>query len=736
MPRVFSQNRNRRVHLIRLRAFVTAAVLFVAIPASAQTFVFHLRGDQVVPPVPTVASGGCFGVLDQPGATFALTCVHDVVTPTTMHIRRGAAGLNGPSAFDLGDPTVSPVTATWSSMTAVDIADLLAGNLYIDIRTAARPGGEIRGQNLSRTVDLVAFTAEGAQVVPPDASAATANCTADLDGPATSLAVQCTHNVAGPTSAHVHEAPFGTTGSIAFTFPSPASPLNGNMPMTPALVANFAATFLYLDIHAATEEIRGQIGTPPAGPTTGSIIIEKETFPAGGTAFGFTETINPGAFNLDDGDTATFSGVAPGTYTVTENDPSASGHSLADIVCDNPSSSGDVNTRAATITVTGGETVRCTFRNLETSPTDQLFVFHLSVDQVVPPVATAERGGCMGRFDAGASELSIVCTHDVGLPMTIDIHRGAPGVNGPIVFDLGAPASPVIATWSGMTPADVADLLAGNFHVDIHTAARPAGAIRGQILTRTVDTVTFPADASQVVPPGSSAATANCTADLDNTATALGISCTHNLAGPVAAHVHQAPRGSNGPIAFTFPSPVSPMNANMPVTPRLVADFAATFLYLDIHAAVESIRGQIGGTPVADLAVTKSGPATIVAGNNVTYTVTLTNNGPSAAQNVTLADPLPAGVTFVSNTQTTGPTFTCAAPAGSVNCTIATLAAGTTSTFSFVYQVPASTAGGTTITNTASVSSSTNDLVPMNNSASASTTVSAASVDLAVTKTA
>ncbi|HEX2833146.1 MAG TPA: CHRD domain-containing protein [Thermoanaerobaculia bacterium] len=589
------------------RAFAVVALFLVcSLPLSAQTFVFDLRGSQEVPPVPSTASGGCHGVLDQGAGTFALTCVHDVANATVMHIHRGAAGVNGTIAFDMGDPALSPVIATWSGMTPADISDLLAGNLYLNIHTAGRPAGEIRGQILPRTVDLVAFDAEGSEVVPPNESAATANCTADLDVPATSLAIHCTHDLAGASAAHVHEAPFGTNGPIVFTFPSAASPLSANVPVTPRLVAGFAATFLYLDIHtpggteeSPSEEIRGQIGDPPQGAGTGTILIEKQTEPAGGTAFGFTETITPGTFSLDDGNTETFASVAPGAYTVTENDPSGAGYTLADVTCNDADSSGDTSARTANINLAAGETVRCTFRNLQTSPTDTIFVFHLSGDQEQPPVSTLERGGCMARFDAGASELAIVCTHNVDLPTVMHIHRN----DGTILFDMGEPASPVITTWSGMTPAQVADLLAGNLYVNIHTAGRPAGVIRGQIEVRTVDTIAFPLDGAQVVPSNSTTASGNCTADLSNDATSLAVNCTHDVASPDAAHVHQAPRGHNGPIAFTFPSAASPINAAMPMTPRLVADFAAYFLYVDVHGpeigeSTIDIRGQIGAPVV------------------------------------------------------------------------------------------------------------------------------------------
>ena len=630
---------------MRLRLAFGAFLLLLttAVPAFAQTFIFDMRGSQEVPPVPSTHSGGCMGVLDQPAATFSITCVHDVIGATLMHIHQGPAGTNGAVVFDMGDPAVSPVTATWTSMTAQNIADLIAGNLYINIHTAGRPAGEIRGQILTRTVDLVAFTANGSQVVPPNDSTATANCTADLSNDATSLDIQCTHTLAAPVAAHVHEAPFGQIGPIVFTFPTATSPLSGSMPMTARLVADFAATFLYLDVHQGggseedpAEEIRGQIGTPPAGAGTGTIIIEKQTAPAGGTGFGFTETITSGTFTLNDGGTETFASTAPGTYTVTEDDPSGSGYTVGDVSCDDANSTGNANTRSATIVLEAGETVRCTFRNFETDPTDALFVFHLSGDQEAPPVATTERGGCMGRFNATAGELNLICTHDVELPTVMHIHQGAPGVNGPIVFDMGEPTSPVIATWSGMTPADVASLLAGNLYVNIHTAGRPAGAIRGQIVPRTVDTVNFPVDSSQTVPPGTATFTGNCTADLDTNATGLAINCTHNLPSPEAAHVHQAPRGENGPIAYTFPSPASPINVVMPMTPRLVADFAAYFLYVDIHGpdgGEETNPVEIRGQIAAPVVVPTTGTVRILkstspaGGTGFTFTETMTNGG-------------------------------------------------------------------------------------------------------------
>ncbi|MFB3044425.1 MAG: DUF11 domain-containing protein, partial [Acidimicrobiia bacterium] len=85
------------------------------------------------------------------------------------------------------------------------------------------------------------------------------------------------------------------------------------------------------------------------------------------------------------------------------------------------------------------------------------------------------------------------------------------------------------------------------------------------------------------------------------------------------------------------------------------------------------------------------------AGNNLTYTVTVSNAGPSDAVNVVVTDTLPAGVTFVS---TTG----CAEdPNGVPTCILGTIAAGASAMYTITVTVDSSTTG--TLTNSATVAS-------------------------------
>jgi uncharacterized repeat protein (TIGR01451 family) len=131
----------------------------------------------------------------------------------------------------------------------------------------------------------------------------------------------------------------------------------------------------------------------------------------------------------------------------------------------------------------------------------------------------------------------------------------------------------------------------------------------------------------------------------------------------------------------------------------------------------------------ADLAVTKANtPDPVPAGHDLTYTIVVTNNGPATALVVTLTDAVPTNTTFRSVSTPGG--WSCTTPAvggtGSVSCTLASLPSGQLSAATLRVRVDAGATAGSTITNSASVSSTIVDPVPGNNSASATTTVAAA----------
>jgi uncharacterized repeat protein (TIGR01451 family) len=126
----------------------------------------------------------------------------------------------------------------------------------------------------------------------------------------------------------------------------------------------------------------------------------------------------------------------------------------------------------------------------------------------------------------------------------------------------------------------------------------------------------------------------------------------------------------------------------------------------------------------ADMAVTKTGPASSTTGSVISYTITVMNNGPNPAINASMTDTLPAGTTFSSLASPGG--WNCVTPsvgsAGTVTCTEGSMTAGS-AVFTLHVNAPA---GAAVVSNTASVSSSSTDGTPGNNSSTANTTVTAA----------
>jgi|GEM_PF-1749578 len=109
----------------------------------------------------------------------------------------------------------------------------------------------------------------------------------------------------------------------------------------------------------------------------------------------------------------------------------------------------------------------------------------------------------------------------------------------------------------------------------------------------------------------------------------------------------------------------------------------------------------------ADLEISKAdSPDPVTVGDNLTYTITVTNRGPDPATKVVVTDTLPSGVTFVSASPW------CVHSAGVVTCNLGTIPAGDSVTITIVVTP---TAPGT-ISNTATVTSDTLDPNTANNS--------------------
>ncbi|HEX4953101.1 MAG TPA: nuclease [Thermoanaerobaculia bacterium] len=213
-----------------------------------------------------------------------------------------------------------------------------------------------------------------------------------------------------------------------------------------------------------------------------------------------------------------------------------------------------------------------------------------------------------------------------------------------------------------------------------------------------------------------------------------GWSCTTPAVGSGGTVSCSNPAFAVGNAVFTLTVAVAPSVAAGTVLSNTATVTSTT---PDPSSGNESATATTTVAASADLSITKTDtPDPVTAGNNLTYTVTVTNAGPSFGTTVSMSDTLPAGTTFVSLSSPGG--WSCTTPAvgsgGTVTCSIASFAPGS-AVFTLVVTVQASVSHGTVLNNTATVSATSPDPNPGNGSATAQTTVSNPGMQVALIKT-
>jgi uncharacterized repeat protein (TIGR01451 family) len=143
--------------------------------------------------------------------------------------------------------------------------------------------------------------------------------------------------------------------------------------------------------------------------------------------------------------------------------------------------------------------------------------------------------------------------------------------------------------------------------------------------------------------------------------------------------------------------------------------YSLTVIANGIASSPVSFTGGTTGSS-ADLALTFNAPTTSPEGNNITYNLAVTNNGPTTATNVVLTDTLGANLTYVSATKSQG---TVTQSGSNVTFSIGSVAVGQT-----IYAtVTAQSMEDVNVTNSASVTGSPTDGNLNNNSVVATTAV-------------
>lgn len=265
------------------------ALVCLGSAAAQEQRVCVLTGSQEVGGVVTNAIGCGRFVIDPVANTVDYYIVVGGLSSaeTAAHIHGySGPGVNSPPVHTLPPGPVK--TGTWVYPEANE-ADVLNGNIYVNVHTTLNPGGEVRGQ----VVDLVARLDE-LQENPPTGSAAEGYGLFRIDTVNNQLYYYIVHNVAGENNAHIHgRVAHRENAGVLHPLPL-GSPKVGTWNYPEADEDDILRGATYVNIHspaAPAGEIRGQI-TPVVVPIDATQEAGAVASPGVGIGLVSIDTVN------------------------------------------------------------------------------------------------------------------------------------------------------------------------------------------------------------------------------------------------------------------------------------------------------------------------------------------------------------------------------------------------------------------------------------------------------------
>jgi CHRD domain len=471
-----------------------------AVAGDPLSFTASLSGAQHNPPVLTAASGsGTFSL--QPLGAFSGTLLTTGLTATAARLNIGGIGVNGASTLNLTETAAGSgtwVVPTNTTFTAEQRAAIVAGDMYVNVVSAASPNGQLRGQ-IGRTVRTAVLT--GTQENPSVTTNASGTGIVSVDPVTRALSARVATSGLVGTVAHIHTAAVGSNGgvSIGLTETPTGSGIwtaAANTVMTEQQYSDLLSGNLYFNVHSAANpggEIRGQIGLLvidaamtgaqeiPANASTnrgvGRAIVDLQTLNLTGTmtTTGFTGTvahIHTGVFGVNGGVTFNFTQTAAGsgvwTMPITQMTTAQYQSFLF----------GDMYFNAHSAAFPGGE-VRGQIGLVTRTAS-------LSGAQEVPANNSTASGRGIGTYNPATGATTFTVTSTVVNPTAAHIHTAAAGANGGVTVGFtqtspGTWTSPATAT---LTLTQAAAFANSGMYFNVHSAAFPGGEVRGQATGR------------------------------------------------------------------------------------------------------------------------------------------------------------------------------------------------------------------------------------------------------------
>ena len=478
------------------------------VPAGVEVVFAELSGAQSVPAIDTRAAGVAAVTIDSSRSLVTIHANTTGIDATAAHLHGAFGGENGgvlvPLTVDGGDP------AHWfadeAAMDAALANAIGSGATYVNVHSAANPGGEIRGQVIPEGILFAFGPLEGAQENPPVASAASGSFAVTVDPTALSLTAHAnTSGADDATGAHLHDGYAGTNGGVAVPLAQDAADvthwLAEGVTIDAGQLAAFEAGRLYVNVHTPANpsgEIRGQVAPPPVEVLFTTLSGDQEVPPAASAASATAAS----TVNRESGTVTLHLRTTGADDAVASHIHGAFAGQNGGVVVPLAQDAGDVAhwfveeaqlDEAGLIDYLDGRL----YVNLHTpanpagevrgqiAPQDIQIVFtDLTGDAVVPPVVTAASGKASTTANlATRNFVAFVNNSGADDATAVGIHTGNAGENGAEILALqqtqGDPSQWSVE--SSLSADNFADYRAGGLYALVTTPANANGTLRGQI---------------------------------------------------------------------------------------------------------------------------------------------------------------------------------------------------------------------------------------------------------------
>jgi len=268
--------------MTRRIGLLAVVLLLAAAGVQAQTYGVVMTGPQERPtPTTSTGWGNATVTFDSTRANINVTAtIKGLTGPVTgAHIHEKAAGSDSGNIVIGFTPTVTFSNGKLTGTFPVDAALATRivtnpGNFYMNVHTAANPGGEIRGDLTPNSGQFITYAGElrGANETPPTSSTAVGAFFITIDTINKTLTWDVTSTVSSPTLAHIHPGAAGVAGSPLITFATSASAFTNGRTFGTTSIATLSDTNFnnlitspqnfYVNVHSTTNgggEIRGQL---------------------------------------------------------------------------------------------------------------------------------------------------------------------------------------------------------------------------------------------------------------------------------------------------------------------------------------------------------------------------------------------------------------------------------------------------------------------------------------------